>query len=41
MQRGDGEMRGEEGEEKMKEKRRRRGSLKSSNDPLIDEGPKL
>lgn len=44
MQRGPGEM-GREGrqwtgEEKMKE-RRRRGSLKSSNDLLIDEGPKL
>lgn len=44
MHRVDEAMRGEEGkerrgEEKMKE--RGRGSLKSSNDPLIDEGPKL
>lgn len=38
MQRGDEEMGGWR-EEKLKE--RRRGSLKSSNDLLIDEGPKL
>lgn len=35
--RGEREIKG--GEKKMKE--RRRGSLKSSNDLLIDEGPKL